>query len=279
MASEETCANCHRTIGSLEEAYIWNEQIVCSECYQILSATKRAVPSVPVSTSAPPPSQTPSAAYHSAGKAPLPKGLKLGVPVIIGLVLIIIIGSVIRSNEQRQQNEQRQMQAKNREARRRSEARRAKSEEERNRQREEQAREDSAGRQMSTSAQGETVSIGYTSYCVWRSWWSKRLSDNEFLDDRPNAMFLFVDISVRNNSKKARMIPPFTLVDENGSEYEVSSKAWSVDRSIGVLESLNPSVQKQGVIVFDIPTNHNYWLKVSGGYWSTEDAFITLEPN
>lgn len=126
---------------------------------------------------------------------------------------------------------------------------------------------------------GETVHIGYTSYCVWRSWWSKRLSDNEFLDDRPDAMFLFVKLTVRNDDKKARSIPPFELVDENGAEYETSSKAWAVDGSIGVLESLNPSVEKQGFIVFDVPTNHEYRLKASGGYWSTEDAFIALEPN
>lgn len=126
---------------------------------------------------------------------------------------------------------------------------------------------------------GETVHVGYTSYCVWRSWWSKRLSDNKFFDDRPDAMFLFVELTVRNDDKKARSIPPFELVDENGAEYEASSKAWAVDGSIGVLESLNPSVQKKGFIVFDVPTNHEYRLKVSGGYWSAEDAFIALEPN
>jgi len=126
---------------------------------------------------------------------------------------------------------------------------------------------------------GDTVHVGYTSYCVWRSWWSKRLSDNEFLDDRPDAMFLFVELTVRNDDKKARSIPPFELVDENGAEYETTSKGWAVDGSIGVLESLNPSVRKQGFIVFDVPTNHEYRLKVSGGYWSTENAFIALEPN
>jgi len=134
-------------------------------------------------------------------------------------------------------------------------------------------------KQIKLYKMGETAHIGYTSYCVWRSWWSNRLSDNEFLDDRPDAMFLFVELTVRNDDKKARSIPPFELVDENGAEYETSSKAWAVDGSIGVLESLNPSVQKRGFIVFDVPTNHEYRLKVSGGYWSTEDAFITLEPN
>ena len=56
------------------------------------------------------------------------------------------------------------------------------------------------------------------------------------------------------------------------------SKAWAVDGSIGVLESLNPSVKTQGFIVFDVPTNHKYKLKVSGGYWSGEDALIEISP-
>lgn len=126
--------------------------------------------------------------------------------------------------------------------------------------------------------EGDTVSVGYTSYSVWRSWWSKRLN-NQYLDNRPDAMFLFVELTVRNNDKKARTIPPFNLIDENGAEYETSSKAWSVDNYIGALDSLNPSVQKQGNIVFDVPTNRTYKLKVSGGYWSSEDAFILLSPN
>jgi hypothetical protein len=126
--------------------------------------------------------------------------------------------------------------------------------------------------------EGDTVSIGYTSYAVWESHWSTRLSDNQFLNEKPNAMFLFVELTVRNNDNKPRTIPPFKLIDENGAEYETSSNAWGVEGSIGILESLNPKVEKRGYIVFDIPTNHQYKLKVSGGYWSSEDTFIELSP-
>lgn len=126
--------------------------------------------------------------------------------------------------------------------------------------------------------EGDTVHIGYTTYAVWRSRWSNRLSDNQFLDQRPNAMFLFVEVTVRNDDKKARMVPPFKLIDENGAEYEASSNGWAVEGSIGVIESLNPSVSKQGSVVFDVPKDHTYRLKLSGGYWSTEDAYVQLTP-
>ncbi|MDL1982250.1 MAG: DUF4352 domain-containing protein [Deltaproteobacteria bacterium] len=124
----------------------------------------------------------------------------------------------------------------------------------------------------------ERVHIGYISYVVRRSWWSNRFSDNQFINQEPDAKFLFVELTVRNNDKKARSIAPFTLIDEKGAEYETSNKAWAVEGSIGVLTSLNPNIKKQGFIVFDVPTEHRYKLKVSGGYWSSEDAFVQLFP-
>lgn len=136
----------------------------------------------------------------------------------------------------------------------------------------------SKGESKKIYKEGDDVSIGYTSYSVSQSIWSNHLSDNEFLDQKPDAMFLLVELTVKNNDKKPRSIPPFKLIDENGAEYETSSKSFAMKGSIDVLDSLNPSVQKQGYIVFDIPINHQYKLKVSGGYWSSEDTFIELSP-
>ncbi len=91
-------------------------------------------------------------------------------------------------------------------------------------------------------------------------------------------MFLFVELTIRNNDKKARTIPSFELIDENGAEYETTSKGWRVEGSIGVMDSLNPDVKKRGTIVFDVPQNRKYWLKVSGGYWSGDYDFIRITP-
>lgn len=33
----ETCSNCQVTIGKLETAYIWQQNVVCSNCYRRLS--------------------------------------------------------------------------------------------------------------------------------------------------------------------------------------------------------------------------------------------------
>ena len=74
------------------------------------------------------------------------------------------------------------------------------------------------------------------------------------------------------------MVPPFKLVDEDGAEYDSSAGGTMIKNPIGVLQSLNPSVTKQDLVVFDVPQNHQYRLKVSGGYWSAEDGFIRIDP-
>jgi len=124
---------------------------------------------------------------------------------------------------------------------------------------------------------GENVDVGYTRYSVRRAWYSDNLSSNEFLNEKPNGSFLFIELSVRNNDNEARTIPPFELVDRTGARYETSSNAWRVDGSIGLLESLNPGVSKRGFIVFDVPKGRKYMLDVSGGYWSSESARIRID--
>jgi len=123
---------------------------------------------------------------------------------------------------------------------------------------------------------GETAHVGYTSYAVWKAFYKNKLSENPYLDQPPDATYLFVDLTVRNDDKQARTIAPFKLVDENGAEYETSAKAWSVEGSIGVLDSLNPGVEKKGYIVFDVPRGKHYKLVISGGYWSSDKALVDL---
>jgi F0F1-type ATP synthase epsilon subunit len=122
------------------------------------------------------------------------------------------------------------------------------------------------------------VYVGYTFYIVECSSWSDKLSANEFLDHPPNAKYLFVLLSVTNRDKKRRMIPPFKLVDEDDTEYDADDHAWAVKGSIGLLENLNPNVSKMGFVVFDVPENRKYRIKLSGGFWSVKDSYVRLSP-
>lgn len=130
-----------------------------------------------------------------------------------------------------------------------------------------------------THKEGDTVSIGYTTYVAWQSYWTDRLTDNPHMHKAPDAKYLVVEVSVRNDDKKERSIPPFKLVDESGREYGKSSNAYALSDHIGPLSSLNPDVQKDGYIVFDCPPGRTYALRVSGGYWSSDSATIALNPH
>ena len=129
-----------------------------------------------------------------------------------------------------------------------------------------------------THKEGEPILVGYTGYGVWRSWWSSRLTADSLLNKPPNAKYLFVVISVANQDNKARDIPPFQLVDDQGAEYDADARGMMLSGAIGPLESLNPSVSKMGFVVFDVPTDKHYRLKLSGGYWSGDSTFVTLDP-
>lgn len=124
----------------------------------------------------------------------------------------------------------------------------------------------------------EEVAVGVFGYKVFGSWYTNRLSNNQFLNEPPDAKYLFVDLGVVNGAKESYTVPPFSLIDTTGAEYETSSKAWAAEGSIGLLDSLNPGVGKRAYVIFDVPEGRQYRLKVSGGYWSGDSALIELAP-
>ena len=134
-----------------------------------------------------------------------------------------------------------------------------------------------ATKTIKTYKKGETVHVGYWSYCIWDYEWTNKLSDNEYINEEPDYTFLKINISVRNNAKDSSILPRFNLIDSNGNEYDRTNKAIFVKNNFNVLEQLNPTLSKQGYIFFDVPKNKKYKLKLSGGNLSSEFTYITLE--
>ncbi len=124
---------------------------------------------------------------------------------------------------------------------------------------------------------GDVFGVGYMGYSVWSAELKDKLADGFGGYDYPDAAFLLVKIFAMNEDKKARMIPPFHLVDETGAEYNTSPKCL-ID-TLDSLVTLNPGVSTSGLIIFDAPREHNYLLKLSGGYWSSENAFVKIPRN
>jgi len=123
----------------------------------------------------------------------------------------------------------------------------------------------------------ETVSIGSMSYTVLRTWWSDRLSNKWYhRDEKPDAMYLFVELAVGNNDKIPRRIPSLILIDGKYREHGEKISGL-VEGELETLDSLNPGVRRNGIIVFDVHPQR-YMLKVSGGFLSFKSALILLSP-
>ncbi len=123
---------------------------------------------------------------------------------------------------------------------------------------------------------GDTVSVNKLAYAIWDKAWTKTLTTNQFLDHSPDAIYLIIDVTIRNDDKEPRMIPNFKLIDETGAVYDTTPDAIYLDNSIGALETINPNVSKRGYVVFDIQKNINYKLILSGGYMSDKNAYVKL---
>jgi hypothetical protein len=67
---------------------------------------------------------------------------------------------------------------------------------------------------------GDNVAVGYWSYRIngiqWRSSFGEELNV-----ERPDAQFLVLDLSVRNNDKTVSTLPPIKLVNAAGQEFSV----------------------------------------------------------
>jgi len=98
---KETCANCDREIGRLEEAYLWKNTPVCAECYAKLnlgSPVRPPTASLPESPAGPPTSPAappPQRAVQTVEQTSKTwKGLQLlgGVAMALGFGCCLLAG-------------------------------------------------------------------------------------------------------------------------------------------------------------------------------------------
>jgi len=120
----------------------------------------------------------------------------------------------------------------------------------------------------------DSVSVGYWSYRVNDAKWADTVGP-EMMRQNADAKFLILSMSVRNNDKTASALPPVKLVDAQGREFEESSAAMMLENAFGPLKQVNPTVQSNGLVLFDVPPGH-YWVVVSGGFASPQTARIEL---
>ncbi|HLX82351.1 MAG TPA: DUF4352 domain-containing protein [Terriglobales bacterium] len=125
---------------------------------------------------------------------------------------------------------------------------------------------------------GQEVTVGYWTYRCNKASWQPAIWSGYSSLETPDATFLIVDISIRNNDRTASTLPPLKLIDAQGREYKESSKGVLMPGRFDVLKELNPGVSSRGNVVFDVP-HGLYKLQLSGGFYSAETATVNLPSN
>lgn len=123
---------------------------------------------------------------------------------------------------------------------------------------------------------GDEFRVGYWTYAIKRATWSPVVGDNPYSMEHADAMFVMIYLTVTNNDRTPSTLPPMKLIDSEDREYETSSKDLFIRGSFGTLQKMNPDVPTRGSIMFDVPPDRQYALRLSGGFESKEFAAVEI---
>lgn len=122
----------------------------------------------------------------------------------------------------------------------------------------------------------QNARLGNLTYRIGDAYWLDEIAE-PFEKRLPKACFLRIPIYVRNDGMEPTYIPDIQLVDENGALYD--SKRIYGSRTIDQFDThikLNPQLAEEGVLVFDVPEDHDYVVKIRGKRFGDEYAFVDL---
>ena len=125
---------------------------------------------------------------------------------------------------------------------------------------------------------GQGFKVGHLTFSAWNARWYENSSNNPRLNLKPNYSYLLIEITLRNDSNRRGIHPLLILKDDRGFSHEASKKWFTGVGNMYSLGRLNPGVSKDGYIVFDVPKNFNYQLKVSDRYRTNSYALIEIKP-
>lgn len=110
---------------------------------------------------------------------------------------------------------------------------------------------------------GTAVAVGPLTYTAIESEWRETLvsSDGQRI---PKNRFLLINIAVVNNAPEERAAPLLQLEDAKGQTYPEISEGAGVPEWLGYLRLLQPSENRSGRLLFDVPPGA-YKLRVSSG--------------
>jgi hypothetical protein len=126
---------------------------------------------------------------------------------------------------------------------------------------------------------GDIVKVGHTSYAISEARWVDQLDKNPVsARAKPDAAFLIMRVWVRNDDARKMSIPQFRLIDENGRAYDRRTDSRNLRGSLPAYVVLKPSRARDGLILFDVPLDHRYELKLLRDVWTSEHTLVAIQP-
>lgn len=135
---------------------------------------------------------------------------------------------------------------------------------------------------------GDNVSIDNVTFKVNKVTSNGEIkSGNEFIDSaKASGKFIILDVSIKNGKKEALTMDSsyFQLKTKDGTAYDTSTDGDVLmvipEKKQLFLEQLNPGIQKDGILVFDVPKSlkvSDVYLNCQTGFWGTQDVKINLK--
>lgn len=112
-----------------------------------------------------------------------------------------------------------------------------------------------------TYRMGEKVQVGNLIYTIYDNQWLTHAGEGPSARI-PEGRFFVVRVSVTNSGAGSAVVPPMTITDDNGKEFNELPNGDQVPQWLGLLRSVKPADSLQGNVVFDCEPRR-YRLKVS----------------
>jgi hypothetical protein len=125
---------------------------------------------------------------------------------------------------------------------------------------------------------GQGIKVGQLVFAAWDARWYENSSNKKHLNVKPDSCYLLIEMTLRNDSNRRSVKPLLILMDDRGFYYEPSKKWFMGAGNMYKLNHLNPGVSKDGYIVFDVPKDSQYKLKVSDHRRTNSYALIQIKP-
>ncbi len=123
---------------------------------------------------------------------------------------------------------------------------------------------------VGTFNMGEKAQVGPLIYTVFEPKWEITLGEQP-TPRIPVNRFLILNVSAVNSGSGPVSIPTFTLIDDNGQNYQELDNGEGVANWLGFVRRVRPAESAQGTIAFDVPQKR-FQLRVA----DEEDHFALI---